>query len=59
MNPDQMSENLQNQNAYIPGIRPGADTASYLSRMLFKITMIGATLLFFCCCISNYYCEDI
>lgn len=47
MNPDQMSENLQNQNAYIPGIRPGADTASYLSRMLFKITMIGATYLSF------------
>lgn len=45
MNPDQMSENLQNQNAYIPGIRPGADTASYISRMLFKITMVGATYL--------------
>lgn len=45
MNPDQMSENLQNQNAYIPGIRPGADTASYISRMLFKVTMIGATYL--------------
>lgn len=45
MNPDQMSENLQNQNAYIPGIRPGADTASYISRMLFKVTMVGATYL--------------
>ena len=45
MNPDKISENLQNQNAYIPGIRPGADTASYLSRVLFKITMVGATYL--------------
>lgn len=45
MNPDKISDNLQNQNAYIPGIRPGADTASYLSRVLFKITMVGATYL--------------
>ena len=36
---------LTNQNAYIPGIGPGADTASYISRMLFKVTMVGATYL--------------
>ena len=45
MNPEKMSENLQKQNAYIPGIRPGAETASYISRVLFKITMVGATYL--------------
>jgi preprotein translocase subunit SecY len=45
MNPEQMAENLQKQNAYVPGIRPGAETASYISRVLFKITMIGATYL--------------
>jgi preprotein translocase subunit SecY len=45
MNPEKMAENLQKQNAYIPGIRPGAETASYISRVLFKITMIGATYL--------------
>ncbi len=45
MDPDKMSENLQKQNAYIPGIRPGAETASYISRLMFKITMLGATYL--------------
>lgn len=45
MNPEKIAENLQKQNAYIPGIRPGAETASYISRVLFKITMIGATYL--------------
>jgi len=45
MNPEKMSENLQKQNAYVPGIRPGAETASYISRVLFKITMVGATYL--------------
>ena len=45
MNPEKMSDNLQKQNAYIPGVRPGEDTTSYISRVLFKITMIGATYL--------------
>ncbi|MDD3170742.1 MAG: preprotein translocase subunit SecY [Bacilli bacterium] len=47
MDPEKMSENLQKQNAYIPGIRPGDETASYISRVLFKITMVGATYLAF------------
>src|SRR5690554_6429 len=45
MNPEKMAENLQKQNAYIPGIRAGAETASYISRVLFKITMVGAIYL--------------
>ena len=45
MNPEKIAENLQKQNAYIPGIRPGAETESYLSRVLFKITVVGATYL--------------
>lgn len=45
INPDKMSENLQKQNAYVPGIRPGEETASYISRVLFKITLVGATYL--------------
>lgn len=45
MNPEKMAENLQKNNAYIPGVRPGEETASYISRVLFKITMVGATYL--------------
>jgi preprotein translocase subunit SecY len=45
INPEKMADNLQKQNAYIPGVRPGEDTASYLSRVLFKVTMLGATYL--------------
>ena len=45
MNPEKMSENLQKQNAYIPGVRPGEETTSYISRVLFKITVVGATYL--------------
>ena len=40
-----MSENLQKQNAYVPGVRPGEETTGYISRVLFKITVVGATYL--------------
>lgn len=45
INPDKMAKNLQTQNAYIPGVRPGIDTENYISKLLFKITIIGATYL--------------
>ncbi|MFA5542494.1 MAG: preprotein translocase subunit SecY [Bacilli bacterium] len=45
MNPEKMAENLQKNNAYIPGVRPGEETASFISRVLFKVTMVGATYL--------------
>ena len=45
INPDKIAKNLQTQNAYVPGVRPGVDTENYISRLLFKITVIGATYL--------------
>ncbi len=45
INPEQMAENLKKQNAYIPGVKPGEDTAAYISKVLFKITLLGATYL--------------
>ena len=43
--PYQISENLQKQGAFIPGIRPGTHTAQYLQHTISKITLTGA--LFF------------
>ena len=40
-----MSENLSKSNAYIPGVRPGGETENYISRLLFKITLLGTTYL--------------
>lgn len=45
INPEQMAENLRKQSASIPGIRSGEDTRSYISRVLFKINVLGATYL--------------
>jgi preprotein translocase subunit SecY len=38
-------ENLQRQGAFIPGVRPGKNTAIYLTRVLTRITLIGALFL--------------
>lgn len=41
-NAKDIAENLQKQGGFIPGIRPGKETASYLSRVLNRITLAGA-----------------
>lgn len=47
INPEKMANNLQKQNAYIPGVRPGFETENFISKTLFRITIIGATYLVF------------
>jgi preprotein translocase subunit SecY len=44
-NPEKISENLQKSGGFIPGIRPGTQTTSYLSGVLNKITLAGAIFL--------------
>jgi len=38
-------ESLQRQGAFIPGVRPGKNTAAYLQRVLSRITIVGALFL--------------
>lgn len=45
INPEKTAENLQKQNAYIPGVRPGSETESYVTKTLFRVTVIGALYL--------------
>jgi len=45
INPEKVAENLQKQNAYVPGVRPGIETENYISKTLFRITIIGSTYL--------------
>ncbi len=45
ISPEKIADNLQKQNAFIPGVRPGEDTQDFIARVLFKITMLGATYL--------------
>jgi len=43
--PDQISENLQKQGGFIPGIRPGNHTAQYLQNIVTRINLAGALFL--------------
>jgi len=45
INPDELSENLQKQGGFIPGIRPGKETSSYIRTILSRLTIVGATFL--------------
>ena len=45
IDPDKVADNLKKQNAYVPGYKPGEETADFLSRVLFKVTLLGATYL--------------
>lgn len=45
LNPDEMASNFQKQGGYIPGIRPGKETASYVKLVLARLTVIGALFL--------------
>ena len=43
--PQSISENIQKQGGYIPGIRPGSATKEFLMHLLNRITLVGAIFL--------------
>jgi len=43
--PKAISDNLQKQGAFVPGIRPGQPTADYISRIMSRITLAGGLAL--------------
>ncbi|MCP8618026.1 preprotein translocase subunit SecY [Salirhabdus salicampi] len=45
VNPEQMAENLKKQGGYIPGIRPGGNTETYLTRVMYRLTFVGSIFL--------------
>lgn len=53
-NPEETAENLKRNGGFIPGIRPGKNTATYLDYVLTRITVIGAIYLTFVCVVPEY-----
>ncbi len=43
--PKSISENIQKQGGYVPGIRPGQPTANFLVHLLNRVTLVGAVFL--------------
>ena len=48
-NPEETADNLRKHGGFIPGIRPGKNTAAYIDYVLTRLTTIGAVYLVFCC----------
>lgn len=44
-NPNQMADDLKRNNGFIPGIKPGSDTADYIGAIMDRITLPGAIFL--------------
>lgn len=45
INPEKLAENFQKNGSYIPGVRPGTETERYVSKVLNRITVLGAISL--------------
>ncbi|HSQ97045.1 MAG: preprotein translocase subunit SecY [Croceibacterium sp.] len=53
-NPEETAENLKKNGGFIPGIRPGKNTATYLDYVLTRITVVGAIYLTVVCVLPEY-----
>ena len=54
MNPVQMAEDMKRNNGFIPGVRPGRDTANYIDEVMSKITFPGSIFLAFIACMPAF-----
>ncbi|CCQ74586.1 preprotein translocase subunit SecY [Magnetospira sp. QH-2] len=48
-NPAETADNLKKYGGFVPGIRPGKNTAEYLDKILSRLTVIGASYLVLIC----------
>jgi preprotein translocase subunit SecY len=49
INPVDVSENIKRAGGYIPGVRPGKNTAEYIDRVLSRLTFVGAVYVSVIC----------
>ncbi|MEY4055522.1 MAG: preprotein translocase subunit SecY [Pseudomonadota bacterium] len=54
-NPEETADNLKRNGGFIPGIRPGKSTATYLDYVLTRITVIGALYITLVCVIPEWW----
>jgi len=53
-NPEETADSLKKYGGFIPGIRPGANTAAYFDRILTRLTTIGAAYLVVVCLLPEF-----
>jgi preprotein translocase subunit SecY len=53
-NPKETADNLKKSGAFVPGIRPGEQTARYLERILTRLTLVGAVYVTLICLLPEF-----
>jgi preprotein translocase subunit SecY len=53
-NPEETADNLKRYGGFIPGIRPGKNTETYLDYVLTRITVVGAAYLALVCLVPEF-----
>jgi preprotein translocase, SecY subunit len=53
-NPTELADNMRKNGGFIPGIRPGRNTSDYVSRILKRLTLIGAIYLALVCLLPEF-----
>ncbi len=53
-NPRETADNLKKSGAFIPGIRPGEQTAMYIDKVMTRLTLAGALYITFICLIPEF-----
>ena len=53
-NPKETADNLKKSGAFIPGYRPGEQTAKYLEKITLRLTLVGSLYLVVVCFVPNF-----
>jgi preprotein translocase subunit SecY len=53
-NPKETADNLKKSGAFVPGIRPGEQTAKYLEKILLRLTLAGAIYITLICLLPEF-----
>lgn len=52
-NPNETADNLKKNGAFVPGIRPGVNTAKYIEKIILRLTLIGAIYITVICLVPE------
>jgi preprotein translocase subunit SecY len=53
-NPKETAENLKKSGAFVPGIRPGEQTARYVEKIILRLTLVGALYVTLVCLLPEF-----
>lgn len=53
-NSKETADNLKKSGAFVPGIRPGEQTARYIDKILMRLTLIGAAYITVVCLLPEF-----